>query len=322
MVLKTRWKQFNEMLAKSSKRQYSKSQILRLFIDFMWTRLTKGVYLIDYIQYKFYDRNQLSRDTFMEYQKLHRLIEKVNDESKAPIFNSKFLFNQTFDKHLNRDWFDARIGSFDQFVNFAKNKEEIIIKPDDGSFGMGIRKIKVDQIDFDEVYKEIVYEKALVEDVVIQHPDLVRLNPSSLNTLRVVTMIDQKGQPHVMTTVLRIGRFGKVTDNFHSQGLAVLVDVESGILSTTAIDRDFERYIHHPDSGVKLIGLQVPSWDKVISKALELAMVVPQVRYVGWDLAIDHQGKVLCIEGNYSADPDVTQTTDQVGKYHRFKEKI
>lgn len=318
MILKERYKQFVEGLDRMSDGQYTNFQKKRLFLDFLWTKLTRKTYLIDYLQYEFFKRNNLSRKSFMEYNKLHKLIDQVNNKEKEEIFNSKVLFNETFKDYLNRDWLEIQNTSLEEFKEFASSHDKIIIKPEEGSFGIGIEIFDTKDLDVEGLYSNIKDDKYLVEAVVKQHEDLKAFNESTLNTLRMVTMVDSKGIPHVQDAILRIGRKGKHSDNFHNQGLACVVDVNEGIVYTIAKDKDYNRYFKHPDSGKIIIGFKLPVWDKVIAKCKELALVVPDVRYVGWDIAIDENGEVVCIEGNYSADPDASQAIDQVGKYEKY----
>lgn len=322
MKLKTRYNQFIEMLDKSSSIKYTDFQKNKLFVDFLWSKLTKKTYLIDYIQYEFYNRNSLSRESFLEYNKMHKLIDIVNNKEKEDIFNSKILFNRTFKSFLNREWIEIENTTEEEFINFANRHKKIIVKPQEGSFGIGIEIFETDKVDLVELYKKINNTKSFVESVVDQHPDLAKFNDTTLNTLRMVTMVDSKGQPHVMDAILRIGRSGKHTDNFHNQGLACIVDIDSGRVYTIARDKNYSRYILHPDSNEPICGFKVPSWDKVITKCKELALVVPDVRYVGWDIAINSKNEVVCIEGNYSADPDASQAIDQVGKYQKYYDLI
>lgn len=324
MILSKRWKQFNEMLTASSTRNYNGWQRFRLFVDFLFNRVFRGVYLIDYIQYKFYDRNQLSRDTFMEFQKLHKLMDTVNNKDKKIIFDEKNRFNEVYKNYLNRDWIDLAESNIEEFKQFLENNDKIIIKPKVGSFGQGVEILMSDFIKNDLENKYQLFKKSLsiAEVVIEQHESLKKINETSLNTLRVVTMIDKNKNVHIVSSVLRIGRHGNVTDNFHNHGIASLVDIETGYVCTTGVDRDFKRYVLHPDSKQPICGFEIPNWKDVKVKVKELAMVNPDVRYVGWDIAIDKNGKVICVEGNYGADPDVTQTTDQVGKYNKYKDLI
>ena len=53
---------------------------------------------------------------------------------------------------------------------------------------------------------------------------MARFNKSSVNTLRVTTLVCADGSVKVVTAVFRVGRQGKVADNFHHYGLAALID--------------------------------------------------------------------------------------------------
>lgn len=53
----------------------------------------------------------------------------------------------------------------------------------------------------------------------------------------------------------------------------------------------------HPDTGVQLIGRNIPRWDELIRLAKELALVTEQ-KYVSWDLALTDAGWVM-VEANY-----------------------
>ena len=48
-------------------------------------------------------------------------------------------------------------------------------------------------------------------------------------------------------------------------------------------------------------------WDDVVNLVVEAAKVVPQIRYVGWDVAISNKYGPLLIEGNSYPGQDVTQ---------------
>ena len=43
--------------------------------------------------------------------------------------------------------------------------------------------------------------------------------------------------------------------------------------------------------------MKIPMWDRVLEVVIEAAKKIPQVRYIGWDIAITNDGVEL-IEGN------------------------
>lgn len=310
------------MLMMSSNRTYTKFQKYYLFADFLIGRVFRGTYLIDYIQYKFYDRNRLSRESFIEYQKLHKLIDEINDHTQEDIFHSKSLFNQKFNDFLERDWIKVNPTSMNDLDEFLSNNHEFIVKPDIGSFGEGVKKFTSEEFNAQKLTSISESNNIILEEVIKQHPKLAQFNVSSINTIRVVTLINRFSETEIMAAVIRLGREGIITDNFHSNGIAAQIDIETGIVCSKGIDRNFQKYVLHPDSKVSIVGFVIPQWNLIKETAIKLSKVIPEVRYVGWDITVNDKNQVVCIEGNYSADPDVTQTVDQTGKYFDFRKRI
>lgn len=174
-------------------------------------------------------------------------------------------------------------------------------------------------MDTEAVYKRLISEKAIVEEVVSQHNEIADFNGSSVNTLRIVTMLCADDTVKIMAAVIRLGRAGQIVDNFHNYGIVALIDSETGVIKTTGVDRDFKRYVVHPDSGKVIPGFKIPSWNNIVSAIKKAAHYIPTVRYVGWDIAVGKNGEVIMIEGNKSADHDVTQVADQIGKWSKYK---
>ena len=294
--------------------------------DVLWERLRYGTELQDYFQYEFFKLKNRERRSYMTFTKLRHTMQVCNDPSKRDIFDDKVLFNETFAAYIHRDWLDTTTASFDEFVRFVGDHPSFFAKARSGMFGKNAGKYDVakDAIIEDKkaIYEELKSKGCLIEELIDQHADLARFNGSSVNTLRIVSLLCADGNPKVMAGVLRIGRAGKTADNFHHYGIAATIDVEKGIVNAPGIDREFKRYIVHPDSGEQIIGFNIPCWDKATELVRQAALVVPEVRYVGWDVAIDSEGNTQLIEGNYGADPDVTQMPCREGKWPAFRKEL
>ena len=296
---------------------------LSLMADVLWERLFHGTEIQDYFQYEFYKLKGRERRRYMTFSKLRYTMKAANDPAKRAVFDNKALFNRTFADYVNREWLDAEDAGDGDAADFLKKHPSYFAKAKAGMFGKNAGKRTWKPENGDEALKkEIAWLRengCIAEELIAQHPALARFNPDSVNTLRVVTLRPKDGEPRVMAAVLRIGRKGKTADNFHHYGIASTVDVETGTVNSPGIDREFKRYLYHPDSGEEIIGFRVPSWDKVTALVKKAALVVPEVRYVGWDVAIDDRGEVQLIEGNYGADPDVTQMPCREGKWSAFE---
>lgn len=317
---------FNNLIKWSFPEQISTGKRVFLMADVLWERLVYKTEIQDYFQYEFYKLKNMERRKYMTFSKLRYTIQKCNDHTKRELFDDKVLFNETFSANLNRDWIDLTTSSFEEFEKFIEKHPAFFAKARNGMFGKNAGKYEVDNQGNLSVKKELFEELkkngCIVEQLISQHYSLEKFNESSVNTLRIVTLLCADGKPRVMAGVLRIGRAGKTADNFHHYGIAATIDIDTGIVNSPGIDREFRRYIIHPDSGEQIIGFRIPSWEKAVQLVKDAAMQVPSVRYVGWDVAVDVAGQVLLIEGNYGADPDVTQMPAREGKWTLFEDEI
>lgn len=141
----------------------------------------------------------------------------------------------------------------------------------------------------------------LIEQAIEQHPLLAALNPTSVNTLRMWVVHDCRGVG-VVGAFLRVGRAGSLTDNTAGGGLACAVDVDTGLVRE-ALDLTLERkaYVDHPDSGARLLGLQIPCWDECCRLACNALRVLPGARFAGMDIAVTSNGP-LVVEYNVEAN--------------------
>jgi len=70
--------------------------------------------------------------------------------------------------------------------------------------------------------------------------------------------------------------------------------------------------LHHPDTGIQIIGAQIPKWEELLALVEELVKIIPEQKYVGWDLALTTNGWCM-IEGNDRAMLTGVQMCEQRG---------
>ena len=128
------------------------------------------------------------------------------------------------------------------------------------------------------------------------------INPASLNTIRVLTLRPEAGEDaFVAAAVHRFGGAGTgVVDNFSAGGLVAEVDVDSGRMSAAAVigpGNVLTFRPDHPDTGAEIEGITIPHWEEAKELVVRICADLPQLDYVGWDVAITADGPVI-IEGN------------------------
>lgn len=266
---------------------------LFLFIDIVYCSIKYGAGPYDYQEFEFYNLNSKERKTYLTRVKNNAIVRMFNDKEIAKKFDDKVEFNKIFNKYLKRDWLYLD-NNYEEFVKFCESKKDFIAKPVGGSGGEGIELIKVDKKNYKKTYEYLVSNnKLLIEEKIIQNKKIGMLNKTSVNTFRIVSFFDGK-ETHILNVVFKIGN-GGVTDNFTSGSMYTFV--RDGKIIVPAIDRDDNIFYEHPISKINIVGYEIPNYDKAIDLVKECAKKVPEVKYVGWDVAITDSDAVV-IEGN------------------------
>ena len=248
----------------------------------------------DYLEFEFYLLNDKQRSTYLTRGKNNEIIRKYNNKEKAYQFDDKQVFNKMFKKFLGRDYINLD-NNLEEFKTFLKGKKEIIVKPLDGEGGKGVEKVTVDS-NIEELYQKLINNnQTLVEEVIKQHKQMNKLYDKSVNTLRMFTFV-KDGKAYFLQAILKIGN-GGVIDNFSSGGMYTFVD-NDGIVLAPAIDQADNYFEKHPITNEKIVGFEVPLFKEAVELVKEAALVVPDMAYVGWDVAIG-ENKPILVEGNW-----------------------
>ena len=258
-------------------------------------------YNAGYMDYKIAEMYRLSdaqRRTVITRGISNEIVRRMNDKAYWHFFDDKTQFNQTFAQWVRRDWIkaDGQLTA-DALAAFLQDKPRVIYKPLEGSSGQGIEKYEKDQWQDLAAFMERLRQNGpgILEEMVIQHPDMARMCPTSVNTVRIATLLGDK-QEGIVYAFLRIGN-GKVMDNVDCGGMAARVDLASGKLLTVGADKQGNTFEKHPITGTPIVGFQIPFFEEAKKMCLEAMRVVPQVRFVAWDVAITADGPRF-IEGN------------------------
>lgn len=287
--------------------KYSKKPTLWILLDMAKCILVDHVGYMEYNLFGFVNKNKAQRDTYVTFDYSQNLFKTLNNAEDVEIFNDKLAFNKVFKDYLQRDFIDIGNSSYDEFVSFCKNKKLIFAKPADSCSGKGIYQSYVidDNTDLKQLYDFFKENKLFVEDCIVQHPKMNSLNPSSINTVRICTLV-KDDKAYFMYAILRIGLASMKVDNVGAGGIYTLLFEDGKIVKPCWSDKTITAYTNHPSSGMNLIGFEVPYFKQAVDLCLKAALVNKNVRYVGWDIAISENGPVI-VEGNPLPGYDMPQ---------------
>lgn len=269
---------------------------LGIFFDMIHCGMKFQAGYYDYQEFEFYLLNDKQRATFLTRGKNNSIIRRYNNKDYFPVFEDKAAFNKRFSEFIHRDWIDLRNAGEKETEEFFRNNSEVIAKVVDGAGGEGIDKYRTSDFpDIPSLCRHLKEKQQfLVEGFIHQHKELNRLYAGSVNTMRMFTFF-KEGKGYFLQAILKIGN-GGVVDNFSGGGMYTFPD-EKGIVTVPAIDKADILHKTHPLTGTEITGFSVPMFEEAVKMVEKAAEVVPEVAYVGWDVAIGENGPEL-IEGN------------------------
>lgn len=321
MDWKAMWKTTKILKERSGKSR------LWLLCDMLRCALKYNAGYVDYKIAEMYRLTDEQKKTQITRGLSNTIVRRMNDKAYWYLFDDKATFNRLFKDEVNRDWIELSDElSLEDWKAFLDRNDDLICKPLEGSSGVGIeRHTKEEWRGREEAFLQELRDKkiGIVEERVIQHPTMAEMCPTSVNTIRIATLLGDKKQG-IVYAFLRIGN-GKVMDNVDQGGMAARIDLESGTLLTVGADKQGNTYTEHPMTHTPIIGFQIPYFKEACDMCLKAAQKVPQMRFVAWDVAITEKGPVF-IEGNSFPSHAVPQFAahypDGIGIMREFREFI
>ncbi len=292
-----------------------KKMRLPLFFDMLYSELTVGSDPHNYYMFYFENQNKRQRREWITNHFNAHTAAQHSGKEIWKLFEDKAKFNIRFKDYVKRRWLDTRISSIEEIRQFINNLGKVIIKPLNMSAGEGIYILHAeDNEKTAALFSDIKRGRhCLLEEVKENIPELKALNPTSLNTIRIVTCINSQGEIHFLCSVLRMGSTDSCIDNSIGGGVTSYINTETGHLCSPAVDRKRQTFTRHPHTGIDLIGYPIPQWQDVLEFARKIALVEPRAHYVGWDIALCPDGIEL-IEGNIPPGEGIIQVCDQKPK--------
>ena len=179
----------------------------------------------------------------------------------------------------------------------CESEEHLIIKPSNGTKGAGILFYDRDDNNGKTVAElfDAMSSGFVVQRIVNQHADLARLNPGTLNTIRLISF-HFNNEVHILSALLRIGGSGSRVDNVSAGGSACAV-YPTGWLHEKSVNRQ-SVWTDKTATGIEYSSVQVPSYNGIKETIKNLHCQLPYFNIVGWDFAVDESGVPVFIEFN------------------------
>jgi alpha-L-glutamate ligase-like protein len=134
-------------------------------------------------------------------------------------------------------------------------------------------------------------DTALFQQRIRLHPAFAAISYKGIPDVRVILYRDEPAMAMLRLPTRQSG--GRA--NLHQGGIGAGVDLETG-LTCHAVQRN--RFVDaHPDTGLPVVGMQVPYWEEVLQLSRKVSRAVG-LGYVGVDVVVDESFGPMLLEAN------------------------
>lgn len=210
-------------------------------------------------------------------------------------------------------------GRSESLVEAVDEYGGLAVKPVDREQGKGFYKITSEDGTYSvngversrgavaDLQRTLPYPDYMATRYVTQADYAASVYPETTNTIRLLTVRDpETGEPTPIRPVHRWGTgASKPVDNFDNGGVLSPIDAETGRLEPIVrLDERGRRTRSevHPETGKRVAGVEVPTWERVRELAVDGANAYPNARLIGWDFVITEE-KPMILEA--SGQPSV-----------------
>jgi hypothetical protein len=209
-------------------------------------------------------------------------------------------FPETVIRNMNGLFYDAKyeIITRDKALCIAKDLEGFVIKPslDTGS-GIGVKYID-NTSNINELFDNYRCDY-LIQLPINQHRFYKSLNPSSVNSLKIMSLL-WEGETIILSVMIRIGARDSFTDNLSSKGAYVLSVNREGCIQGKKFS-DMGSIYDIPQSLSGFYNKPIPGYFAVVDIINRLHIKMPYFKLISWDFAIDERENPVIIEYNLSS---------------------
>ncbi len=256
----------------------------------------------------------LHPETFMPMNEYICRAVDLNDLSMKPLVINKINVFTRLKDSMGREVLNvttAAPADIDAFIE----KHGTVVGKTDLSAGRGFRVFsKADGDGHDTVAASGV---TILEPYIKQHHVLNAIYPDSVNTLRIHTVRNSEKLRVFLPPKLRIGADGSKTD-WVKRGTTyrVLLDDDGSVVQAykNGPDEPFDITEVHHNTGYRFVsGAKIPFVREAEELCLRSALLIPELRYLAWDIAITEDGPII-VEVN-----DVSGVWETIQRIHELR---
>ena len=285
-----------------------------IYEDMVYCLHKYGLSFEDYCVFNLHRKSESQRNSYVSDKLRYYYCDILNAPDVEALMTNKYSCYLEYQPFYKRDMvLIERPEDKDKFQNFLKNHPRFIYKPIGDHSGHGIAIIDSSETDMDGWFEKITEEApGVVEELMIQGEELNRINPTSVNTCRIMTFTIGD-EVTLFAGVLRMGVGDSTTDNAGAGGIYASIDTETGIIRSDARNYANDHYLYHPTTGTLIPGFRLPEWNEAVELIKQMARHRKGTTLIAWDIAYTDKGWCM-VEANDNGAWQIIQSNLDNGK--------
>lgn len=243
---------------------------------------------------------------FVPNRVFHRQIKgKTNDEGFASVWSDKAYLDKFVTgaktvhnviRNVDGHFYDENFNriTIDEADHIIRDYDRLVVKPTiytDTGKGVCLLTKPFDMHAIDRDY----CSNYVLQLPLKQHPEMSKLNASSINTVRFNSVLLEDGA-HVMSAFVKVGQAGEFADNSGHDRFFIGISPD-GKYNSYAIDHQLHKYKEIP-SGYAFAGKEVPCFREACRAIEKAHESIPHFGFAFWDVCISEDGTPVIVEMN------------------------
>lgn len=265
-----------------------------------------------------------------------------NDYGMATYYGDKNIYDRTIQpsntvvtvlRGIRGKYFDSfynHIQPHEALELLLKTDKDMIIKPSRSNNGMGISKFNIRE---GEIYigektisiDDLLFEyngNFIIQEMLEQHPNMAEPHPSSVNSLRMVTL-RWKNEIKYLLAYVRIGSNGDIRDNGDTDTDPRVGIQDNGEFFDFGLSHEGKKFSEHPTTGFKFSELKpIPNYEEFIQFVKDSHKNFLHLDLVSWDIAVGKDGRPVFIEANFAGPIPFYQLVSQRSMFGDLTEEV
>lgn len=188
-----------------------------------------NVSILEFFQFHFMDQSPEQKLNWAGTGFMYEYQLKMNPKSTREVLDDKRQF-----AHKYKDFLVHRVFTtsnpdelLSKFKELQQNNGKMVLKSSDGKCGIGVEIMEANSFTGDLLKYMAERDLDILEEFIVQHSELNRLSPSGVNTVRIITQLDENNNVVYLGCRLRIS-VNSAVDNMAAGNLVAVIDEKTG----------------------------------------------------------------------------------------------